>query len=301
MAVTPQVLYADLPDASQTHITFQDSTWAKTHGLTRSLPSPGEVRALFPGLGLHSFQKVAKFEELDLVVKFGDRVHVSEAICLRTVKRLFSSQVPVPEVYGWRVEGHHVYLYMQLIRGPTLLERWPTMDYQDKQSVCSHLHFILQALRSIKQDPSREFIGQFLGGPSKDRILEFKPSPEPAWTSVASFHNWLSWLWRRHAPEPNEIADPWRQLLDDNSPVVLTHGDLHRSNIIVSATSPVQVVAIIDWEQSGWYPDYWEYCKTVYTVGDWEEWFSAGWISSILTPQPSAEEAFEFYRGAIGR
>lgn len=141
--------------------------------------------------------------------------------------------------------------------------------------------------------------GPFLGGPSKDRILEFQPSPGP-WPSVASFHDWLSRIWRRHAPKPDEVADPWRLLLDDDSSVVLTHGDLHRSNIIVSATSPAYVLAIIDWEQSGWYPDYWEYCKTLYTAGVWEDWISDGWVDRILTPHSSAEEAFHFYTRAIG-
>ena len=99
---------------------------------------------------------------------------------------------------------------------------------------------------------------------------------------------------------PDKIADPWRQLLDDNSPIVLTHGDLHQSNIIVSATSPAYVLAIVDWEQSGRYPDYWEYCKTVYTVYESDDWRSAGWIDSILTPHPLAKEAFDFYTRAFG-
>ncbi|KAF1842869.1 uncharacterized protein K460DRAFT_314583 [Cucurbitaria berberidis CBS 394.84] len=299
MTATPEVSFADLPDASQTQMDFQDSTWFKTHGLTRSLPSPEDVRARCPAPTLDNPKPIVRYEELDLLVKFGDRVRVSEAVCLRAIKQLFGNQVPVPEIYGWRVEGQHVFIYMQLIHGPTLLERWATMSYEDRQSVCSHLHVILHYLRLTKQDSSNEFIGQFLGGPSKDRILDFQPSPGP-WKSAASFHDWLSWLWRRRAPEPDQIADPWRQMLDDKSDIVLTHGDLHRSNIIVSATSPVYVVAIVDWEQSGWYPDYWEYCKTMYTVPYHEDWRSAGWIDSILTPQPAAQEAFDYYTEALG-
>lgn len=110
----------------------------------------------------------------------------------------------------------------------------------------------------------------------------------------------MSWLWRRHAPEPDQIDDPWRSLLSDESPIVLTHGDLHQSNIIVSSSSPTRVLAIIDWEQSGWYPDYWEYCKANYTVHEDDEWCSGGWIDLILKPQTDAQEAFEFYQGAIG-
>jgi aminoglycoside phosphotransferase (APT) family kinase protein len=110
----------------------------------------------------------------------------------------------------------------------------------------------------------------------------------------------MSWLWRRHAPEPNKIADPWRGLLKDDSEIMLTHGDLHRSNIIVSAASPARVIAIIDWEQSGWYPDYWEYCKMDYVAAYDDDWRSAGWTDSILVPQPAAKEAFDFYSNAFG-
>ena len=36
--------------------------------------------------------------------------------------------------------------------------------------------------------------------------------------------------------------------------------------------SPVRVVAIIDWHQSGWLPAYWEYCKARWTTRHGEEW-----------------------------
>ncbi|KAF2785577.1 phosphotransferase enzyme family protein [Melanomma pulvis-pyrius CBS 109.77] len=299
MAALPRAPSAEFLDASQTQTAFLDSTWFKTHGLKYSLPSPDQVRARCPRSGPAYSRPIARFEEFDLAVKFGDRVTTSEALCLRMVKRLLPTQVPVPEVYGWKVEQGQVFLYMQLIRGPTLLEQWGSMNYQDKQSVCSHLCQILQSLRTIPQNLSKKFVGPFLGGRSNDRVLEFKPSNGP-WPSVASFHNWLSWVWRRHAPEPEKIADPFRQLLKDDSGIVLTHGDLHQSNIIVSETSPVYVLAIVDWEQSGWYPDYWEHCKTTYTVAEWDDWFSGGWIDLILPPNPTAQEAFDFYTKALG-
>lgn len=43
--------------------------------------------------------------------------------------------------------------------------------------------------------------------------------------------------------------------------VRFTHGDLGPQNILVRGS---EVVAIIDWECSGWYPEYWEYTKAHY-------------------------------------
>ncbi|KAF1992472.1 hypothetical protein K402DRAFT_426519 [Aulographum hederae CBS 113979] len=274
MAATgPQVSLTDLPDLSQKQMAFHDSTWFRTHGLDKSLPRPDQVRARCPASDPLRPRSVVKFEEFELAVKFGKHVTTYEAVCLRTVKQMLSNKVPVPEVYGWMVD--------------------------DKQSICGHLRLIFQALRSARQDPSMQFIGSLSNGPSRDRVLDLQRSSGP-WPTVARFHNWLSWLWRRHAPGPDAIADLWRQLLNDSSPIVLTHGDVHQSNIIVSATSPAHLLAIIDWEQSGWYPTYWEYCKTVHTVAEYDEWRSARWIDSVFTPHPDAEEAFDLYTGAIG-
>lgn len=161
MAAFPRAPSAEFPDASQPQMAFLDSTWFKTHGLKYSLPSPDQVRARCPRSGPAYSRPIARFDEFDLAVKFGDRVTTSEALCLRMVKRLLPTQVPVPEVYGWKVEQGQVFLYMQLIRGPTLLERWGSMHYQDRQSVCSHLRQILQSLRTIPQNPSKTFVGQY--------------------------------------------------------------------------------------------------------------------------------------------
>ena len=52
--------------------------------------------------------------------------------------------------------------------------------------------------------------------------------------------------------------------LPDDVPVFFTHADLTPSNIILSSQSGQQrIVAIIDWHQSGWYPAYWEACKSI--------------------------------------
>ena len=53
--------------------------------------------------------------------------------------------------------------------------------------------------------------------------------------------------------------------------ITLTHGDIHPRNIIVSRTSPPKVLALVDWEFVGWYPDYWEYCRArrITVLEDW--------------------------------
>ena len=72
----------------------------------------------------------------------------------------------------------------------------------------------------------------------------------------------------------DEVVDPMRSGLPDDDSIIFTHGDLHRSNILVSKFNkgPLCIVAIIDWHQSGWYPAAWEFFKTRFTCRRKERW-----------------------------
>ncbi|KAF2793231.1 hypothetical protein K505DRAFT_385865 [Melanomma pulvis-pyrius CBS 109.77] len=232
----------------------------------------------------HQLPRPVRFEDLGLVVKFGSHISITEAINLWAIRRVFQDVIPVPEVYGCRVleqEGkiREVFIYMQLVQGPTLEQQWPVLSATDKHTICSDLRSICH-------------------GPAPDLCLERLPLLRP-FLSRVEFHDWLSWLWRRHVPDPRSIEDPWRDLFPDNGSIVLTHGDLRPANIIVTATGPAKIVAILDWEQAGWYPDYWEDCKARFTASYSGEW--RGWIDQFLDPYPEALEAFDFYTCTLGR
>jgi aminoglycoside phosphotransferase (APT) family kinase protein len=47
------------------------------------------------------------------------------------------------------------------------------------------------------------------------------------------------------------------------------HGDLAPQNIIVQEG---KIVAIIDWETAGWFPEYWEYTQAWESAWRWQEW-----------------------------
>jgi aminoglycoside phosphotransferase (APT) family kinase protein len=66
-----------------------------------------------------------------------------------------------------------------------------------------------------------------------------------------------------------------RSKLSDNVAIKFTHGDLHPSNILLSPIqvgTPPRIIAIIDWHQSGWLLEYWEFCKAQWTAWAGEEW-----------------------------
>jgi aminoglycoside phosphotransferase len=106
--------------------------------------------------------KVVKFHHLDLVVKFGDqsRLRLEEALAMRAIRRMFpGNEVPVPEVFGWKAHQGQNFIYMSLIRGPTMRDAWPSLTESDKTSICDQLGGIVAALRRLHQAPSDSFIG----------------------------------------------------------------------------------------------------------------------------------------------
>ena len=71
----------------------------------------------------------------------------------------------------------------------------------------------------------------------------------------------------RHKLGPRS-PHPMRLGLPDNVSIKFTHSDLHPSNISITLAGDGQarISALIDFEQSGWYPTYWKYCKAWWTA-----------------------------------
>ena len=61
--------------------------------------------------------------------------------------------------------------------------------------------------------------------------------------------------------------------------IVFTHGDLRLQNVMVEDGN---VNGILDWEFSGWYPEYWEFSKALY-VWKWQnDWIE--YLVQVLQP-----------------
>lgn len=68
---------------------------------------------------------------------------------------------------------------------------------------------------------------------------------------------------------------------------VFTHGDFRPANIIVDVTGDGtwSVVGVLDWESSGFYPEYWESVKITnnLTAGDNSDWYL--YLPDSISPQ----------------
>lgn len=77
------------------------------------------------------------------------------------VKKGFHDKVPVPGIFGWPVDDEgYVFIYMELIEGPTLEECWNRLCTIEKRAISDQLSRIAETLRQLKKDPSDHFIGK---------------------------------------------------------------------------------------------------------------------------------------------
>ncbi|KAF7195136.1 hypothetical protein HII31_03604, partial [Pseudocercospora fuligena] len=291
MAVkSPDVPYVDessLPDPSQPQADFLDTSFFQRTSKERcELPSPASVLekdARGGGRG------TVAFPELNLLVKFDEAVYLrfDEAVTMRAIRQIFRhDEIPVPEIFGWRTYGTMNFIYMSLIHGKTLRDAWPSLTESDITKICTQLSHVVSSLRSITRGSTQKVIGSISGGPVTDKY--FKPDYEGGpFANAHDFHDWVYAAATRQQPGPDMvIPEPYqayRDSFDDQSKIYLTHGDLTLGNIIVAcAAGSWKIVGIVDWEQSGWYPEYWEYCKLYFGVESHHQWRKAGWADKVI-------------------
>ncbi|KAL2783505.1 hypothetical protein BJX66DRAFT_330592 [Aspergillus keveii] len=217
----------ELPDpAKKKKLDFTVSTFFAYPN--RRLLSPAEVRALSNEMANVPRPGFVRFEELKLNVKFGPHV----------IRRLFKDKVPVPEVFGWRIDDHgYVFIYMELIKGPALLEHWGLLDTAGKGAVSDQLAVLLQSLRQLEQDPSDQFI---------------------------AFNDQFALL--HQLPFPTRYDDPYRCYLPDDVGIKFTHADFHRANIIALYAASYEV----EWRKDGYIDRVLQPWEDVYHV--WSEY-----------------------------
>ncbi|KAK4544874.1 hypothetical protein LTR36_003778 [Oleoguttula mirabilis] len=201
---------------------------------------------------------------------------------MRALRQAFpQGEVPVPEVFGWRRHEGQNFIYMSLIHGPTLREAWSSLTEGDKQSISVGLSGIVWSLQQITHDSPGMLIGSINGGSVQDRYFKLDYEEGPFLT-VRSFNDWLLAAATRQRPGPEGIKTfdgSYRDYLPDDGSVYFAHGDLTLGNIILSGNpGAMKIEAIIDWEQAGFYPEYWEWSKLLYGVEYSHEWREGGWV-----------------------
>ncbi|EEQ29011.1 conserved hypothetical protein [Microsporum canis CBS 113480] len=151
----PTISTQALPPAESA--TFLESAFFSRNGPGAELPSPANVReqgtVQDPTLKGRNFGfQPVRYEHLSLIVKYGraPQVTVAEGQLLWALRRVLPT-VPVPEVYGWTHDNGQGFIYMELVKGVTLEQRWEFLDRTLKDCWNNRiLNFILHSFSSCK-------------------------------------------------------------------------------------------------------------------------------------------------------
>ena len=193
----------------------------------------------------------------NLCVKRGALVQLSKASTLRYVGE--HTSIPVPKVYCAFQHKGSAYILMDRINGKELARGWGTRSTESKEKILAQLKKMVQELRSLP--PPSLCISNVDGGPVYD--CQF-PGTSSIVGPFNTIHDFYDFLRNGVEADPMNLPDVNRMVMLQDRPwpmPVFTHGDLSSFNILVRGDD---IIGIINWETSGWYPSYWEYSMAWY-------------------------------------
>ncbi|CAA7263959.1 unnamed protein product [Cyclocybe aegerita] len=200
-----------------------------------------------------------------LILKLSELTVPEEAKVVRFVSA--HTSIPLPHIVASSTGFWNHYMLMKRVDGETLEYAWRTLSSEQRSNVLEQLRTMVEQLRSIPA-PQDLQISALENAPCLDGRVAGRRTFGP-FKTVAEFHDHLLEV-SKYYDERN--LGTIRSQMSDDCRIVFTHGDLAARNIFVKGD---KVVAIIDWEHAGWYPEYWEYVKAKYTHDMDEDWDQA--------------------------
>ncbi|KAI1131114.1 kinase-like protein [Nemania abortiva] len=225
-----------------------------------------------------------------IVWKRGNRVRPSEEAALRIVRE--HTTIPVPEVYWTRYGTKNGYdygeIFMEHILGSSLDGIWDTLEPSTKERLCNEVWGFVEQLRKIPKPPEFETLYQCCadGSPSRDILLQDLKSPPSPILDDESLRRRINERYLDH--NGGSYGEHLPDFLPHSDISVFTHADLAPRNIMVDESCTI--TGLIDWEFSGWYPDYWEYAKTQV------QWLRRDWIHWMDKTKPQDWDIAGIYK-----
>ena len=237
---------------------------------------------------MHSFPNSSRrvIRINNIVVKYGLDLDLAEAASMIFIQE--RTKIPLPKILNaYRKEGYG-YIIMEFVEGELLQRLWPKLLPDEKRGILTELKDYICQIRRIKC-PAGTQIGSVMGGPAIDR-RQLKSITGGPFTSVAEFNKWQLAQLREKTPLAHR--DIYITMHKPDRRIVFSHCDLGFHNIIVHNG---HIAAIIDWEDSGWYPEHWDYCKAVSFLCDSDELYSAS--QEIFEERYQAEHLMDTWFG----
>ncbi|KAJ5611502.1 hypothetical protein N7528_008607 [Penicillium herquei] len=171
-------------------------------------------------------------------------------------------ELPIPKPHGVIRLGDVSAMFMSYVPGINLEQVWSLLSHEGKLSIQKQLDEIFSSVRSLRQEDGSE-----LGGVCGDGVKDYRIMNGLAYKSGVTTARAFEELQfsAKHCASPYYFKLLRSFLEEDNKSLqgsVFTHADLKKSNIMVQQDSEnpgfYVVTGIIDWEDSGFYPEYYE-------------------------------------------
>ncbi|KAK4170693.1 kinase-like domain-containing protein [Triangularia setosa] len=193
---------------------------------------------------------------------------VNEHGSLQLVRK--HTELPVPTPFDLVEDMDNIYLLTTRIKGYKLGWCLDTMTDEDTAALANDLGKHWKALRNIPRPSShKNAISNVVDGPVFDyRINAALDQDEEEglgdtvgpFATEADFNNTL---------KCGAILDVMH---DNGHDIVLTHGDINMRNILVDESG--KLTGVVDWENAGWLPDYWDYTKAYFVTKRNKRWLA---------------------------
>ncbi|KAJ5928251.1 hypothetical protein N7466_007207 [Penicillium verhagenii] len=250
------------------------------------LPTTDEIRACTNVLWETLCSKVVAVND-DIVVKYGGIINTWEGQALVYLER-HVPEVPAPRLYAMYHDSKQLFLIMQRVPGVQLDSIWPSLADFEKDDIIAKLQVIFDAMRKA-ECPWPGFFGG-LDGNGVHHYLFYSQhgdhkflgpfSGEPAFVA-GLVGNYRALIERNNAPDYKArfYETHLATVLQGHRPT-LTHGDVQQKNIMVveNTSRPNDQggrsfdIVLVDWENSGWFPDFWEFfCASYPLQFQWDE------------------------------
>ncbi|CAG7990370.1 unnamed protein product [Penicillium salamii] len=249
------------------------------------LPTTDEIRACTNVLWETHASKIVAVND-DIVVKYGGCINTWEGQALVYLER-HVPEVPAPRLYAMYYDSKQLFLIMQRVPGVQLNSIWPSLVPSEKDDIVDKLRLIFDTMRKT-ECPWPDFFGGLDGGGVHHYLFYSQHgdekflgpfSGEPAFVA-GLVGNYRASVDRNNHPDYKArfYETYLAGVLQGHRPT-LTHGDVQQKNImVVENASPNDQggrsfdIVLVDWENSGWFPDFWEFFCASYPLHfQWDE------------------------------
>lgn len=188
-----------------------------------------------------------------VVVKLGPGLDLTEAENMKFIRE--HTRIPVPKILNSYEKDGMGYILMDFIEGEKLETLWTTLSTEAKDTILSELSDYVRQMRQIGASPKNN-IGSVIGGPAVDRrsMGAIKGGP---FRSEEEFNAWQ--LDQLQPGIPLFHRDMYHAMHKTDHTIFFSHGDLGLHNVLMQNG---HITAIVDWEDAGWFPEHWDFCKS---------------------------------------